>query len=201
MGRLPHFLRYGATLALTKRARVAPPESTHNTFFRVHTVLEIAVDNSLRTTLSDAFVGKILKLNWDQNLHFPPLSKTTSIQYFHPPGWLTRRKRGAWVYIKLMWLSKELLYFPFFSAFQKDKSKNKTKQKIACSKRSDSGERCEVKKPMKSRGGLGREVREPSLTSPPPSLLFFRAPFTSHRSPLSERLLNAWNRLSEKWQQ
>ena len=63
MGRLPHFLRYGATLALTKRARVAPPESTHNTFFRVRTVLEIAVDNSLRTTLSDAFAGKILKLN------------------------------------------------------------------------------------------------------------------------------------------
>ena len=29
---------------------------------------------------------------------------------------------------------------------------------IACSKRSDSGERCEVKKAMKSRGGLGREV-------------------------------------------
>ena len=29
---------------------------------------------------------------------------------------------------------------------------------IACSKRSDSGEWCEVKKPMKSRGGLGREV-------------------------------------------
>ena len=31
---------------------------------------------------------------------------------------------------------------------------------IACSKRSDSGERCEVKIAMKSRGGLGREVRE-----------------------------------------
>ena len=31
---------------------------------------------------------------------------------------------------------------------------------IACSKRSDSGERCRVKKAMKSRGGLGREVRE-----------------------------------------
>lgn len=31
---------------------------------------------------------------------------------------------------------------------------------LACSKRSDSGERCEVKKGMKSRGGLGREVRE-----------------------------------------
>ena len=30
----------------------------------------------------------------------------------------------------------------------------------ACSKRSDSGERCEVKKAMKSRGRLGREVRE-----------------------------------------
>ena len=34
----------------------------------------------------------------------------------------------------------------------------------ACSKRSDSGERCEVKKGMKSRGGLGREVPlSPSL--------------------------------------
>ena len=31
---------------------------------------------------------------------------------------------------------------------------------VACSKRSDSGERCEVKKAMKSNGGLGREVRE-----------------------------------------
>ena len=48
---------------------------------------------------------------------------------------------------------------------------------LACSKRSDSGERCGVEKAMKSRGGLGREVREPSLTSPPPSLLLFRAPF------------------------
>ena len=36
---------------------------------------------------------------------------------------------------------------------------------IACSKRSDSGERCEVKKAMKSRGGLT------------PLLLFFCAPF------------------------
>ena len=43
---------------------------------------------------------------------------------------------------------------------------------LACSKRSGSGKRCRVKKAMKSRGGLGREV-----TSPPPSLLFFRAPF------------------------
>ena len=48
---------------------------------------------------------------------------------------------------------------------------SQNQQTIACSKRSDSGERCRVKKAMKSRGGLGREVREP------PSLLFFRAPF------------------------
>ena len=44
--------------------------------------------------------------------------------------------------------------------------------KVACSKRSDSGERCEVKKAIKSRGGL----------------------FTSHRSPLSERLEQAWGK-------
>ena len=31
---------------------------------------------------------------------------------------------------------------------------------LACSKRSDSGERCGVEKAMKSRGGLGREVRD-----------------------------------------
>ena len=62
---------------------------------------------------------------------------------------------------------------------------------IVCSKRSDSGERCEVKKAMKSRGGLGREVGERvlSLTSPTPSLLFFALLFTSHRSPLSDQRL------------
>ena len=48
---------------------------------------------------------------------------------------------------------------------------------LACSKRSDSGERCEVKKGMKSRGGLGREF------------IFSRS--FSHRSPLSERLEQA----------
>ena len=58
---------------------------------------------------------------------------------------------------------------------------------VACSKRSECGDRCEVKKAMKSRGRL--EV--PSLTSPPPSLLFFAVLFTSHRSPLSERLEQA----------
>ena len=66
---------------------------------------------------------------------------------------------------------------------------------LACSKRSDSGERWEggeVKKAMKSRGGLGREVRVFPL--PPLPLLrfyFFALLFTSHRSPLSERLEQA----------
>ena len=52
---------------------------------------------------------------------------------------------------------------------------------IACSKRSDSGEQCEVTKAMKSIGGLGREVR----------FYFFALLFTSHRSPLFERLEQA----------
>ena len=62
---------------------------------------------------------------------------------------------------------------------------------LACSERSDSGERCGVKKAMKSRGGLGREV--PSLTSDllPPRFYFFALLFTSHRFPLSERLEQA----------
>ena len=63
---------------------------------------------------------------------------------------------------------------------------------LACSKRSDSEERCEVKIAMKSRGGLGREVREPSLTSPTPSLLFFSRSFFLRTAP---HYLNAWNRL------
>ena len=58
--------------------------------------------------------------------------------------------------------------------------------KVACSKRSDIGERCEVKKAIKSRGGLGREVRELL-----PCFYFFALLFTSQRSPLSERLEQA----------
>ena len=54
---------------------------------------------------------------------------------------------------------------------------------LVCSKRSDSGERCEVKKAMKSRGGLG--------ALPLPRFYFFALLFTSHRSPLSERLEQA----------
>ena len=49
---------------------------------------------------------------------------------------------------------------------------------LACSKRSDSGERCEEKKAMESRGGLGAFL------------------FTSHRSPLSERLEQASDSLA-----
>ena len=59
---------------------------------------------------------------------------------------------------------------------------------VACSKRSDSGERCKAKKAMKSRGELGREVREPLLL---PRFYFFALLFSSHRSPLSERLEQA----------
>ena len=54
---------------------------------------------------------------------------------------------------------------------------------VAYSKRSDSGERCEVTKAMKSRGGLGREVRVPSLTSPPPSLFIFSHSFLFRNAP------------------
>ena len=57
---------------------------------------------------------------------------------------------------------------------------------IACSKRSDSGERCEVKKAMKSRGGL--------------LFYFFALLFTLYRSPLSERLEQAscWSSLADE---
>ena len=58
---------------------------------------------------------------------------------------------------------------------------------VACSKRSDSGERCRVKKAMKSWGGLGREVTPLLL----PRFYFSRSLSTSHRSPLSERLEQA----------
>ena len=52
---------------------------------------------------------------------------------------------------------------------------------IACSKRSDSGERCKVKKEMKSRGG----------PLPLTRFYFFALLFNSHCSPLYERLEQA----------
>ena len=58
---------------------------------------------------------------------------------------------------------------------------------VACSKRSDSGERCGVKKAMKSRGGLGREVH----LSPSLAFIFSRS-FLLRTAP---HYLNAWNRL------
>ena len=63
-------------------------------------------------------------------------------------------------------------------------AKEKINSKLACSKRSDSGERCGVEKAMKSRGGLGREVSSLAFTFSR-SLLLCSAP----------HYLNAWNRL------
>ena len=54
-------------------------------------------------------------------------------------------------------------------------------QALACSRRSYSGERCKVKKEMKSRGG----------TLPLPCFYFFTLLFTWHRSPLSDHLEQA----------
>ena len=64
-------------------------------------------------------------------------------------------------------------------------------QFVACSKRSDSGERCEVKKAMKSKGGLGRESAGTLSPLLLPRFYFFALLFTSPRSPLSERLEQA----------
>ena len=76
----------------------------------------------------------------------------------------------------------------------------KTTMILACSKRSDSGERCGVEKAMKSRGGLGREVREFKNKSNRRSLshLSSSLAFTFSRSLLlctAPHYLNAWNRL------
>ena len=65
------------------------------------------------------------------------------------------------------------------------------KRLLACSKRSDSGERCRVKKATKSRGGLGREARVPLSPLLLPRFYFFALLFTSHRFPLSECLEQA----------
>ena len=63
-----------------------------------------------------------------------------------------------------------------------------TSSSLACSKGSDSGERCGVKKAMKSRGG-------PLLL---PRFYFFALLFTSHRSPLSECLEQATSSSANK---
>ena len=62
------------------------------------------------------------------------------------------------------------------------------RRNVACSKRSDSGERCEVKIAIKSRGGLSPLTSHLSRSL---AFIFFALLFTSHRSPLSERLEQA----------
>ena len=96
-----------------------------------------------------------------------------------------------------MYLS-EFYFFCFTAYFQATVhstmgNKRRLVNALACSKRSDSGERCEVKKAMKSRGGLGTEVRERSLSHLSPSLAFiFSRSFLRRTAP---HYLNAWNRL------
>ena len=85
-----------------------------------------------------------------------------------------------------MYLS-EFYFFCFTVYFQATVhstmgNKRRLVNALACSKRSDSGERCEVKKAMKSRGGLGTEVL---------AFIFSRS-FLRRTAP---HYLNAWNRL------
>ena len=79
---------------------------------------------------------------------------------------------AAWchlIYLMKNYLTERFSYDLEMKTREQNRNNKPTeRERLACSKRSDSGERCEVKKEMKSRGGL---------TSPPPSLLFFRAPF------------------------
>ena len=53
-----------------------------------------------------------------------------------------------------------MVNFAFFSSVLSRLNCTHSGMVLACSKRSDSGEWCGVEKAMKSRGGLGREVRE-----------------------------------------
>ena len=83
-----------------------------------------------------------------------------------------------------MYLS-EFYFFCFTAYFQATVhstmgNKRRLVNALACSKRSDSGERCEVKKAMKSRGGLGTVA------------FIFSRSFLRRTAP---HYLNAWNRL------
>ena len=85
-----------------------------------------------------------------------------------------------------MYLS-EFYFFCFTAYFQATVhstmgNKRRLVNALACSKRSDSGERCEIKKAMKSRGGLGTEV-----------LAFIVSRSFLRRT--APHYLNAWNRL------
>ena len=96
---------------------------------------------------------------------------------------------AAWchlIYLMKNYLTERFSYDLEMKTREQSRNNKPTeRERLACSKRSDSRERCEVKKAMKSIGGL---------TSPPPSLLFFRAPFYFAPLPLSERLEQARER-------
>ena len=77
----------------------------------------------------------------------------------------------------------------FYSPLYTQKRNTVNCRVLACSKRSDSAERCEVKKAMKSRGGLGREVRSLSHLSSSLAFIFSRS-FLLRTAP---HYLNAWN--------
>ena len=89
--------------------------------------------------------------------------------------WMNLSRKRAWYALMLLCRKKYInVSVAFLFCSQKLKpevelqlmltSGDRSLADVACSKRPDSGERCEVKKTMKT-------------TSPPPSLLFFRAPF------------------------
>ena len=83
---------------------------------------------------------------------------------------------------------KKDLRVPVYSA-------NATTEGIACSKRSDGGEWCEVKKAMKSRGRTGERGGE-TLSHLSPSLAFIFSRYFLLRT--APHYLNAWNRLQKE---
>ena len=104
---------------------------------------------------------------------------------------------AAWchlIYLMKNYLTERFSYDLEMKTREQNRNNKPTeRERLACSKRSDSGERCEVKKAMKSKGGLGREVRERSLSHLSPSLAFiFSRSFLLRTAPY---YLNAWNRL------
>ena len=92
---------------------------------------------------------------------------------------------AAWchlIYLMKNYLTERFLYDLEMKTREQNRNNKPTeRERLACFKRSDSGERCEVKKAMKSRGGLS------------PSLAFiFSRSFLLRTAP---HYLNAWNRL------
>ena len=96
---------------------------------------------------------------------------------------------AAWchlIYLMKNYLTERFSYDLEMKTREQNRNNKPTeRERLACSKRSDSGERCEVKKAMKSKGGLGRECSS--------SLAFiFSRSFLLRTAP---HYLNAWNRL------